>query len=68
MLDYGTLKLILGAQVAIVDTSAFTFATDRCVEQLDRTLHLIYSRTRMDLDVLHFSGSWYWAKYESIKG
>jgi len=47
------------AHVTTADASAFSFATDRSVEQLDQTLHLIYRRTRMDVDVPDFSGSWY---------
>jgi len=48
-----------GADVIIVDSSAFTYARDRCVEQLDQRLHLIMAGREWTLTSLNYSGSWY---------
>lgn len=50
--------MVIGADVTIVDVSAFTFATDRCVEQLDQIMHLIMAGREWTLTSLNFSGIW----------
>jgi hypothetical protein len=57
----------MGAEVTIVEVSAFTFARDRCVEQLDQIMHLIIAGREWTLTSLNFRATGIWGNLRNMQ-
>ncbi len=59
--------MVIGAGITIVDVSAFTFARDRYVEQLDQIMHLIIAGREWTLTSLTSVASGIWGILRNVQ-